>query len=66
MDFLSLFPEVYYYVGSLQQVHNPKVILLLSRASIIINMQTSAEQRLDDDDAFSDAAGVIAISRAIT
>ncbi len=65
LDFISFFPDVYYYVGSLQQVHNPRLTILVSRASIIVNMQTSVVQGDDEDDDFSDAAAVIAISRAI-
>ena len=63
-DFISLFNDVYYYVGSLQHVHNPRLTTLVANASIVVSMKPSILISDLEDSHLSDASSVIAISRA--
>eukprot|EP00045_Choanoeca_perplexa_P015414 m.193265 g.193265 ORF g.193265 m.193265 type:complete len:1283 (+) comp16979_c0_seq1:142-3990(+) len=63
-EYLGLFPEVYFYVGDLSQLHNKLLTKVARNADIIISIKPLMVQESSQDAHMSDAASIMTITRA--
>ncbi|EGD76635.1 hypothetical protein PTSG_07747 [Salpingoeca rosetta] len=63
LDFISLFPLVFFYIGGLTSLHDPRIKVCLQRAYIVLLLKPSHITGTRKDTHLTDATSILALSQ---